>query len=557
MDPGQNQQIRPSTLAQGPPLGFQPPRPFQSPQSPQPHSGDSGDGFSFRPYSQFALGDALPFPLHALSPAWKTWVEDAARLQRVSPDIAGTNSLGALSAIAAWRDVPLLVADGALVTSLNLYTVAIEESGANKSSIHNLAIAPLAEIEAGLRDDPSKSREREHAAAEHTAAVAKVKALTEQLEKQARTEAEGKAWKGQSRDALTAALADAELALKELPRPRKPRLLADDATPESLVPLLANNPAICLATSEAQGVFALFTGRYGKGANLELLLKAFDGDSHHVDRRGGEPLYLPRPYLALVLSAQPVTVMRLAGFDGDLYERGLIARILWSYPSTLCGYRDSPPDEGVSSSVAAGYREMFQRIHGLVSPVDDRGTPCPMRLTDEARALTREFYRATEPRIAEGADWAWCRSVVSKMRTQVLRIAGLLHLCDGRSPNEPITADVVGRALELAHYYLDMGQRVLGAMREDSELTAARDLWQFAMRHATPHAELGGMCCISQRDLYQSCKGKFQRVADLQAPLDQLVSHGYVAIVRRMNAGPGRPPSPWIVLNPEALPSSA
>lgn len=504
-------------------------------------------------FSPFGIADPPAFPLHALSPAWKTWVADTARLQRVSTDIAGTNSLGALSAIAAWRATPLLVADGALVSPLNLYTVAIEESGANKSGVHKQAIAPLVEIEARLRDDPSLRRQREQAAAEHMAAAAKVKALTEQLEKQARTEAEGKPWKGQSDRALKAALADAEEALEDRPRPSKPRLLADDATPESLVPLLANNPAICLATSEAQGIFALFSGRYGKGANLELLLKAHDGESHHTDRRSGDAILLPRPYLALVLSAQPVTVMRLAGFDGDLYERGVIGRILWSYPYTLCGHRESPPDEGVSPSVTLGYKQLFERIHGLVSPIDHRGKPIPMRLHHDARALTAEFYRATEPRIAEGADWAWCRSVVSKMRSQVLRIAGLLHLCDGRSPTDPITADVVSRALELATYYLAMGQRVVGAMREDSDVAAARDLWRFVTRHATPQTELGGMCGISQRDLYQSCKGTFQKVADLQAPLDLLVAQGHVVIVPRRNGGPGRHPSPWIVPHPEGL----
>ncbi len=92
-----------------------------------------------------------------------------------------------------------------------------------------------------------------------------------------------------------------------------PRLTTADATPESLVGLLADQGGRIAAVSAEAGVFDSLGGRYTKTANIEALLMAWGGDEILIDRRGRPPERVEKPALTLVASIQPYALRTLVG----------------------------------------------------------------------------------------------------------------------------------------------------------------------------------------------------------------------------------------------------
>src|SRR5205085_1617835 len=59
---------------------------------------------------------------------------------------------------------------------------------------------------------------------------------------------------------------------------------------------------------------------------------------------------------------------------------------------------------------------------------------------------------------------------------------------------------------------------------------------------------------FSVRDVFQALKGKFRRVAELNAPLELLEERDYIRkLTRAEPQRPGRPPSPVYEVNPFVL----
>ena len=55
---------------------------------------------------------------------------------------------------------------------------------------------------------------------------------------------------------------------------------------------------------------------------------------------------------------------------------------------------------------------------------------------------------------------------------------------------------------------------------------------------------------FTKRDVHQALRGRFKRVEELDAPLDLLCTHGYIAKRPEASAGPGRKPSLKFEVNP-------
>lgn len=510
-----------------------------------------------------------PFPVGALPSQLAAWVAEMASVNAVRPDVPGVLALGALSCVAAWvpkDEPPMRVEDGAMSEPLNLYCVAVEESGSNKSGILGPAVAPLREIAAELV--AAALPEQAKCKADREVHQLAVDELREQLKRAMRAgKGNTSSSTARSRDELAAELQDAQLTLATLPTPPDPSLIESDTTPEALAVAVAENPAICLATSEGHEIFASITGRTGNGPNMDLMLKGWDGESTSVRRKSAPRMEIHRPTIAWCVAVQPVTVRNLGKFDGDLNERGLVGRILWGCPDTVIGTRSPPSGERLSASTVAGYRATVRRLFELRAAHDADGSGRPMRLSPEARELFAGFYVETERRMADGGDLAWCRSMASKMRSQVLRFAGLLHLAGGGDPGGIVTASTARDALDLGGYFLAMGLRAWRAMLGRDEEPAER-LWRVLKSRAvdtgipytdpqnqgepSDSVDLCTLRGVTERDLWQSVRRSFGSMDEMRSVLAELKRTGYVAHIDQQAEGPGRPGSPWVVLNPFA-----
>jgi hypothetical protein len=224
--------------------------------------------------------EAAAFPVRALPGLLAAFVEAEATATQTPPDLAAMMALSVLAAAAGglaevavrpgWRE------------PLNLFTVTGLSPGSRKSAVVRDVTRPLLALERELEDakaaailEAGTARKVAERAADQAQAIAG-KAAADQT-------AAGKAAADQAQAALADAIAAAQRAAGiQVPAP--PRLLVDDATPEALASLLAEQGGrIALLSPEGD--------RYaqGGGPNLGVYLKGHAGDTLRVDRKGRRP----------------------------------------------------------------------------------------------------------------------------------------------------------------------------------------------------------------------------------------------------------------------------
>jgi len=495
-----------------------------------------GDGHSWAPPVPFGTTGNLPvFPVEVLPDWLGEYVAAVATATQTPPDLAGMLALAVLATITAgaveveprpgWRE------------PLCLFVAVGMDAGTRKSGVFTALTRPVADFERG----------QAAAALPGITETAVLRRIADQAAATAETAA-GKAPASQQDEARAEAIARAAEA-SALVVPPVPRWLVDDATPEALAGLLATHGRIALLSPEGD-VFDQMAGRYNQGAgpNLGVYLKGHAGDLLKVDRRGRPPEYIERPCLTIGLAVQPEVLRGLAsrpGFGG----RGLLARFLYSLPTSLVGHRQpgAPP---VPAAVADRYAlELTALAASLTIPVDLNAGEGPAVLTlDQAAAeLLLSFERDLEPRLAAGSgDLAHLAGWAAKLAGATCRLAALLHLAghlrDGWA--QPISPDTLAGALRLADYLTDHARAVLDLMGADPRVDDARWLLDWIART--------GRTQFSRRDAHQAARGRFRKATDLEPVLALLEEHGHLRGVDADPAGSkgGRPASPRFLVNP-------
>ena len=189
--------------------------------------------------------------------------------------------------------------------------------------------------------------------------------------------------------------------------PAKPRLLADDATPEVVASLLAEQGGGWRSCRAEGGIFDIIAGRYSGTPNMEVFLKGHAGDRLRVDRRSREE-FIEAPALTMGLAVQPSVLEDIGknrGFDG----RGLLARFLYSLPESLVGYRKINPAP-VPDAVAATLRAQRHRADAVPRGLDRPGRPPAHPEADDALVAYEERLepqlRAKGGKLGHIGKWA-------------------------------------------------------------------------------------------------------------------------------------------------------
>ncbi len=300
------------------------------------------------------------------------------------------------------------------------------------------------------------------------------------------------------------------------------RVCVDDVTPEALVKLMNDNETLLMMSDEA-GVFKNFNGRYqGGGANLDLFLKCWGGESYQKDRCNGEPIYLERPYLSVCLCGQPYILSELME-NRAFVSSGMLARFIYCFPRSYVGMRDYNA-RAAQPEFTAAYDNLVKYALAIKYG-RKKGTPeIPLYFDDEARAEFAKYYNSTiEPSLltdfADFPDWG------GKFHGLILRLCGLLHCIKsiegGAKPeNESVTLETLMEALDIAEYYKTQAVyaytlNTTGAVCEAAEYVLNKLKSKRIKR-------------ISSRDLLRLCR-RFKKVSDLDEPMELLIDRGYVA----------------------------
>jgi len=465
------------------------------------------------PFDEYNLPQ---FPVEQLPPILRTWVEAVAVNTATPVDMAAVSALAVVASTVQGK----YVIEGKVdyTEPLNIYVLIIANSGERKSQIVKIMTKDILKYE----DEENKRRKPEIEQWQNKYTIKQ-----QQLDKAIS--------KG---DAKLASQLRTELSELETNMPKYLRLIADDVTPEALTSLLAENNGTIAVFSTEGGFFDIFSGMYNKkGANIDTLLKAHEGGSIRVDRKGREHEKIDKPALTMLLAAQKSVlegVLNNPVFTG----RGLTARFLYSIPTSLMGSRPAETD-AIPSKLKAKYKKLIFCL--LKIPMQDNRKPYYLKLDADANAVQKDFFNWVEPQlIGELADMkGWS----PKLSGMALRIAGILHcITHFNAPHEHlVSADTMNRAIAIGKYFLEHAKYTFSLMGADKNIQDAK----YILRRLEGQNELR----LKISEIQRLCK-HFKKQAEMQPALELLMEYGYIKMKFGKKDTGGRPEGIYYELNP-------
>lgn len=387
---------------------------------------------------------------------------------------------------------------------VNLYLAVSLDSGNRKSSVLNAATAPLNRYERHLREQMAGEIQR--AKGHRDLQEARMKALKNRYAKAVAVEIMDQTQKEISQ--LEADLVDV---------PKTPQLWCQDATPEVLPVLMAENKERMALISSEGGIFETFGGRYQKFANLDMVLQGHSGDPVRINRIGRDPIMMENPCLTICVSPQPDVLRVMKGLPG-FWDRGFINRILVFLPPSPLGFRNLTGTT-MPLGIDEEYSEIVIRLLNIKTQ-EGQG-PYILRLEPQAFQVWHEFSLVIEGLMREGESMEFCKGWASKLPGAAGRIAGLLHCLDSPQPwAKRINASTMERALDLAAVFLAHARAVFALMGADASIEGARRVFKWIDRER--------QSVFTKRDCHYALKAAFPRVSDLEPALSVLEERLYI-----------------------------
>ncbi len=448
-----------------------------------------------------------PFPTHVLPTPIRRWVEAEAEATQTPAALAGLLALAVIGSATAKRAVVEPWAGWR--EPLNLFVAVLLEPGNRKSAVFNDATKPLRDLEKRLADE--QRVQVEQALSERRINEALLKKLENLASEKDDQQAREKAL------ALAAKLADQ-------PIPCLPRLIADNATPEKLEILLAEQHGRLASMSAEGGVFDIMAGRYSAGAaSFDVYLKGHAGDELRTDRVGRTGVHVVAPALTCAYAIQPAVIAGLA--DKPAFRgRGLLARFLYALPRSRVGRRSVRPAP-VPEDIRQGYLDAVGRVGRL------QGERVLM-LESKAQLSFEAWMEKVEAMLDIGGDLEPLSDWGGKLAGLTLRLAGIMHMVD-RADSVTINTSTIQDAIALARWSITHAEASLNLMRASGAATDAAHVWSWVRRR--------GLSQFTARDAWQATRCHFDnKRQDLDEPLAVLVKRGYIRPVEQDQSGPGR-----------------
>lgn len=471
------------------------------------------------PFGDFEMDE---FPIDALPKDIADYVSQISESTQTPVDMAGTASLSVISTCIQGKFE--IEGKSDWIEPLNTYAEIILPPSERKSAVLNGMTRPVNKYESNYNIQHSASveankmqkriLEKKQKALED--AIAKGKAEPDELEQMAQQ------------------IADFQ-EIKPL------QLYVDDITTEKLVSVLSDNGGHAALISSEGGIFDTLAGIYTRNVNIDVMLKAYSGDSIRVDRIGRESECINNPALTILLMAQPSVVSDVLS-NATFRGRGLTARFLYCMPKSSVGNRNYR-SKTIEPEVADRYEKL------IFNMLEDEYTDKPelITLSDEADRLLGEFAEQLEPmlirELADISDWA------GKLVGNTLRISGLLcrasviRCHDFLDIPEPLVVNetTMANAIRLGKYYLNHAQAAFSTLPVNAMCQQARKILD-----AITEKELKK---FDRREVMRMCR-TFRTVAEIQPVLDFLEDYGYIAVKQQEQFRTGRPPLPTYEVNP-------
>lgn len=471
-------------------------------------------------------GELPEFPIEALTPACREWVEHAALGAGVTIDHVAVPLIGIVSALIGTARRAQAVPSW--TEPMTLWAAIVGFSGDGKSPGLNAVkdgLDIIVKDRAGRIDELRRKHESKAEAA---------KAALKQ-------------WKEDVKAAVTNHTT-VPIKPPTADDPGKfvaPRLYVSDATIERLGDLLTVRPQGMLLIADELAGLLLNMARYTGGQDDEFWLEAWNGKAYVVERMSRPPLRIRHLLIGVTGGLQPEKLAR--SFEGP--ADGMYAQFLFAWPARS-HYR---PLADTAGGTEPAIVNAVGRLADLGGDDEQDFAPHYIPLSTQAREVFEVFRQLVDKRVPtlDGREREWW----AKAPGHTLRLAGVLtFLAWAMKPPEPepkeIAADFMSAAVKLIRDYFAPHARA--ALRQiglsERDVDARRALrWMRAGRHAE----------VNREDIRRHALGQKLNADETQVTLQRLAKAGWVR-QQETTTGPkgGRPASLWAV-NPLLLSMTA
>jgi len=447
-----------------------------------------------------------PFPVDVFPDPVQQFLTEVSQSMGLPPDYPGIHALTLLGgAIGNTRMIEL---KPGYRQQPNLYTALVADTGTGKSPALEAAFEPILQIQK-----------------EHARTYAN---LMEEYEMAMRRyHAEMAEWKKRKND---------EEPPVEPEHPMMEEIYVTQATLEALLRALKNNNrGLILKVDELSGwIRSMNQYKGGKGDDREHYLSLWSGSDIKVNRvrDGGEPLFIPKPFVAVTGNIPPDILPTLEDEEGN--EDGFIHRVLMAYPDA------QDPAEwtwvGVSPQTKEDYQNVFNRLYSLKPEiVNSELKPKILRLSNEAKAWWEEWYSIHIREMKDPDFPRRLRGPWAKMPNQLARVALILHMTRvvcGEADDSEVDEISLNRAIQLVKYFkshIRKAYQQLGKSQMDRRIEEALE-W---IRRR------GGIA--KRRDIVSFKVAGCKKNSDADALFEELRDYGYGTVVKESPPKGGRP----------------
>ena len=331
---------------------------------------------------------------------------------------------------------------------------------------------------------------------------------------------------------------DARQAIKKDksdPEPRHQRVMTSDATVESMSEILKTGSGTSKLGAVYDELVTFLCGftRYsedGGGAVRGVMLEAYDGGPHWIDRIKRGSVYLPNWSLAVAGNIQP---RRLAAMAATLVDDGLFQRFLTIHTRPpLLGLDDDRP---AGDAAKKEYRDLHATLAQLAPVTADKPLPC--YFDEDGRAERQRFNRLIERLQVDPTLPTIIRETAPKWSGMLARLALVFHVVGlaeqrngGSAPSPEDICRVAGTTVTMAATFLrrialpNLFRLGFETMPEEG---AAAGHARWIAQHILAH----GLADIRARDIGRACKDLRGRPVEIAAAMEVLVDTGWVQAV--------------------------
>lgn len=255
--------------------------------------------------------------------------------------------------------------------------------------------------------------------------------------------------------------------------PMKPvwqKFLLSDFTPEALAEVHKfNKRGIGVYVDELAGWFKNFN-RYNKGSEMEFWLSQWSGKPINIDRKTGEPVFIPLPFISVAGTIQKGILNELA--KDSRTQNGFIDRILFVIPDNI--QKEYWSETDLPPIVSENWESIISTLLNLSVANDDTLNPSPevLKFTPEAKRVLFEWQKANTDQCNKAENEA-VSGIFSKMDMYVLRLALILEMmrfaCN-ESDKQAISTEAVQGAVRLVEYFKSSAVKVNSILSNASPL---------------------------------------------------------------------------------------